>query len=132
MESKRVVLVDNDEIDLVITKQILDNNNMASDISMFRSGWELIHFLSSNEPIDYPDYVLLDFKMPGQTGLQVLDELKVLLDKNEVSHLPRFIISTCSTDFEDLKAIQKNNMVDGFMYKPVNPERLSEILATFE
>ncbi|UJX40020.1 LytTR family DNA-binding domain-containing protein [Desulfovibrio sp. JY] len=68
---------------------------------------------------DKPDIVLLDIRMPGQDGFEVLRQAR------DFAHVPLFIFVTAFDEYA-IKAFEQN-AVD-YLLKPVAPERLAESL----
>lgn len=69
---------------------------------------------------DRPDLVLLDIRMPGQDGFEVLRQAR------EFARVPLFIFVTAYDEYA-IKAFEQN-AVD-YLLKPVSPARLAESLA---
>ena len=66
-----------------------------------------------------PDLILLDFQMPGGTGLEVLKRLRM---STKTQHIPVVVIS--ATDSEEVEsAVRKLGAAD-FLHKPVEKEQL--------
>ena len=68
---------------------------------------------------DRPDLVLLDIRMPGRDGFDVLREAR------GCEHVPLFIFVTAFDEYA-IKAFEQN-AVD-YLLKPVSPDRLAESL----
>ncbi|EFL51799.1 two component transcriptional regulator, LytTR family [Solidesulfovibrio fructosivorans JJ]] len=68
---------------------------------------------------DKPDIVLLDIRMPGQDGFEVLRQAR------DFAQVPLFIFVTAYDEYA-IKAFEQN-AVD-YLLKPVAPERLAESL----
>lgn len=66
-----------------------------------------------------PDAILLDLKLPGISGWDVLDELK---DDFSLRHIPVHILSATE---ETLDAYKRGAL--GFLSKPVSPEELDSV-----
>jgi CheY-like chemotaxis protein len=71
-----------------------------------------------------PDAILLDLKLPGMSGWQVLDILK---QNPYTRHIPVHILSAME---ENLDAYKMGAI--GFLSKPVNPDGLEEVFRKLE
>jgi CheY-like chemotaxis protein len=71
-----------------------------------------------------PAAIILDLKLPGMSGWNVLDALK---DDPDMRHIPVHIMSV---DDEDLSAYQRGAM--GFLTKPVNQKALESAFGKIE
>jgi len=67
---KLILLVDDDEIHLTITKSEL---NDEYEVVMVKSGEEALEFLGKSQTI--PDIILLDILMPTMDGWEVFDKI---------------------------------------------------------
>ena len=74
MDNKiKILVVDDDpKVPWIISEGLGKEYNVDS----VRDGSEAISYLSQISPSVKPDLILLDIKMPGQSGLDVLDKLK--------------------------------------------------------
>lgn len=78
------------------------------------------------EKISYlqPDIVILDIKMPGMTGLEVM---KAVNSDNKISKLPKFIILSGFSDFEYAQTAI-NSGAKAYLLKPVDEDELQKIV----
>ncbi len=67
-----------------------------------------------------PDLITLDVTMPGKSGVAIFKELRADPDLN---HVPVFII-TGVHEFRQMMYSQSAQPPEGYMEKPVDPERL--------
>ena len=74
-----------------------------------------------------PDVVLLDIKMPGLTGLEVLDALKLNAGKPGAEAGPPIVIFVTAFDRFALDAFDRAAF--DYLLKPVEPARLAQALA---
>ncbi len=74
MDNKiKILVVDDDpKVPWIISEGLGKEYNVDS----VRDGSEAISYLSQISPSVKPDLILLDIKMPGQSGLDVLEKLK--------------------------------------------------------
>ena len=72
-EKVKILIIDDDpKVPWIITEGLGE----GYEINSARDGQEAISVLSQNKPEDKPDLILLDIKMPGQSGLEVLEKIK--------------------------------------------------------
>ena len=67
---------------------------------------------------EFPDIILLDVRMPGLSGIEVLEQIK------QAGHNPAVIMITAAPQLEDVKAALKMGAYD-FVSKPLNFEELA-------
>jgi CheY-like chemotaxis protein len=78
-----VVIVDDDEADIVLTRRVIEATWPQVRALAVKSGEALIRYLqgedefSDREKYPYPTFLLLDLKMPGMHGFDVLRWLTV-------------------------------------------------------
>jgi len=72
-----------------------------------------------------PDFVLLDFMMPGMNGLRTLEEMRTVPNGE---HVPIFLLTAAQDRYLEEQA--KDAGATGFLPKPLNLEILETILHT--
>ena len=121
MNYKRVLIVDDTEIDREILRNILKNDFDVMEASNGYTGLETI--LSGKHHLDA---VLLDISMPIINGFDILKHMK----DNNITDLPVLLITAEATKDNVKRAAEYN--VSGFISKPFEPEfvldRLGSIL----
>lgn len=118
-------IVDDDEVELYVSQRILKIKNLAQTIDVYRSGEELIEALQKDEV--KPDFILLNYRMSGENGLEILQKIKSL-NLIEPGRAPFFILTSSTADLADLDAIKNDQNIDGFLYKPLIALKLKEKL----
>ena len=88
--NKRVLLVDDDEEDCYIFRQVAHQVDKELEIDCVTSGAELLELLKMKDP---PDYIFLDLNMPGMHGLECL---RHLTHKGALRNTPVIVYSTSS------------------------------------
>lgn len=115
----KVLLVEDDETTIFLTKLVLDNKEIKNiDITM--NGLEALLYIEKN----CPDLIILDISMPIMDGFEFLDRR----DKNNLCPNSQIVILTSSIRPEDKKkAFSYNNVID-YMEKPLTSEKVDVIL----
>jgi CheY-like chemotaxis protein len=122
---KRILLVEDDQMDIELIIEALDEYNLANEIVVARDGVEALDYLYRREafadrPNGNPMVILLDLKMPKLDGVQVLRQIK----SDEQLCLVPVVILTSSRESRDLKecyALGANSYV-------VKPVRFNEFI----
>jgi CheY-like chemotaxis protein len=86
----QVIFADDDEDDHFFFEKALDEISIATDLTCFINGEDLIQFLSKNI-LHLPDIIFLDLNMPRKNGLDCLIEIK---QNKKLQHIPVIIYST--------------------------------------
>ena len=74
---RTVILVDDDESDLTLSKTLLQKAGGIGNIGTFTHGEDVIEYLTHLEPgAALPLAIVLDVKMPGFTGLDLLEWIR--------------------------------------------------------
>jgi len=85
--SRNVLVIDDDETDVLILTHAFRSVDDTITVHHAVSGDDGLTYLQQNRP----DLVLLDLKMPGVSGLEVLSSLK---DEGETRNIPVIIFSS--------------------------------------
>lgn len=123
-----VLLVDDDEINNFISIKLIKKAILNTNITACLNGKFAIDQLlelQQKDPESLPDYILLDINMPIMNGWDFLDEYKRLgidpLKKTKI-----YIISS-SVFSNDISKAKSYALVQDFISKPLNVERIKEI-----
>lgn len=128
MDSKRILLVDDDANDVELALSSLQEQNLAKRVDVARDGAEALDYLyrrgsfvdrSSGNPI----VIFLDLKMPKVDGHQVLHQVKI--DPNLMS-IP-IVMLTSSREEKDLIKSYKHH-ANAYVVKPVNFESYIKVV----
>ncbi len=128
-----VLLVDDDEINNFISIKLIKKAISNADITACLNGKFAIDELvamQQEDPETLPDYILLDINMPIMNGWEFLDEYKRLnIDPNKKTKI--YIISS-SVFSNDISKAKSYPLVQDFISKPLNVERIREIFNVYE
>lgn len=103
MESRTILLVEDNPDDEALTLRALRKNHVQNDLIVVRDGAEALEYLfatgayASRDPEAMPAVVLLDLKLPKVDGLEVLRRVRA----DERTRLLPVVILTSSTEEQD-------------------------------
>jgi CheY-like chemotaxis protein len=122
---KRILLVEDDHMDIELTLNTLSEYNLRNETVVVRDGVEALDYLYrrkqfSQRPKDNPIVILLDLKMPKMGGIQVVREIK---KDDHLKQIPIVILTSSRVD-SDLEECYKLG-VNAYVVKPV---RFSEFV----
>ncbi len=121
MDLLKIFIADDEESIRNGLKVILDWNECGCKIcGEANNGKDAIQSIIDIQP----DIILLDIKMPGFTGLEVMKEVTKYYEKNKLT-LPSFIILSGFADFEYAKEAL-NLGAKSYILKPVDEDELQD------
>ncbi len=128
---KMVLLVDDNPIDNLINKKIIQNNCFAKEIKTFTSAKAALQFLKNN--INKESFgnhlgeivIFLDIRMPEMDGFQFLEEYQNL-NENILGICKIYMLSS-TLDPLDKKRISQNKHIHKFFSKPLSNKFVEEI-----
>ncbi len=111
-----VLIVDDSKVSRMITKKIVLEISPNISILEAASGDEALELLKSNEP----EAAILDFHMPGLTGLELAEKLKDLM--------PNLVITMLTANIQNEIKAQAEALGVGYLTKPAKKEDLETFL----
>ena len=130
MKETELLLVEDNENDILLTKRALTKSNIKNEIIVARDGAEAIDYLfgnGTNSCLDgnlCPMLILLDIHLPKIDGLEVLKRIR----DDKRTRLCRVVILTSSKEETDLiRSYQLG--VDSFIPKPVDFLQFAEVVS---
>lgn len=116
-----VLAEDNDDHALLIQMALERAVDGVVSVRRARNGAEAVELVRE----EAPDLLLLDLKMPGQAGHEVLDELK---SDPRLKRIPVAVLTSSDRDEDMAKAYGLGG--NHFITKPESPAELEELLRT--
>lgn len=129
MESDMILLVEDDPNDELLTLRALRLSNIKKEVKVVRDGIQALDFLfcknayADRDPADQPVLILLDIKLPGIDGLEVLRRLRA---NPRMRFVPVVMLSS-SKEEQDLKEAYRNG-ANSFLRKPVDFTQFMEYI----
>ena len=121
-KGKKVLVVDDNEINILIVKRILNTWGLENDVAA--DGEEAISKVMENAY----DLILMDINMPGIDGFETTSIIRDL--KGEYFQKVPVIALTGSTEYYDSTKIATSGM-NGYLLKPFNHDKVKSVLTEF-
>ena len=121
-----VLLVEDDEGDVLMTREALDEGKVFNRLNVVGDGVEAIAYLRREKPyaeVTRPDLVLLDLNLPKRDGLQVLEEVKA---DPELRRIPIVVLTTSEAEEDVLRSYDLH--ANAYVTKPVDFDRFVEVI----
>jgi CheY-like chemotaxis protein len=113
-----ILIIDDDLNDVAITQSILAETGRELEITAVSSGEAALELLRSTE--DLPSEILLDIKMTGVDGIEILCEIRA---PENLKRLPVVVVTKSSLQADREKAFAAG--ADGFLKKSFNIDQFS-------
>ncbi len=124
-----LLVIDNDQVNSFVLKNIITRNYAMSKVNLIADGSEALKELhqrdNANQP--FPDIILLDIYMPIMDGFEFLDHYTDLYAHKES------LIFTMSNSLikEDQQRANDYSVVKGFITKPLIYNNIQFIIETY-
>lgn len=119
---RRIILVDDDEVDRQIFISALEDLNLNAEIVQFSNGVDLIaHLLDPRT--DRPDLIFLDLNMPLMNGEECLSDIRREPELDKIS----VIIYSGYYDNSKMEILKKNG-ADHYFLKPDSIGELKNLI----
>ncbi|WP_114779137.1 response regulator [Botryobacter ruber] len=129
---KRVVLIDDDQVNNFVCESIIKNEKFADEVISFEWAEDALSFLketSEHDPSRFPELIFLDINMPGMDGWAFMDEYRLL--PHEVTEKCSLFVLSSAVDRKDIMSAKNHQEVRDFFSKPLSPEILEFIKEEF-
>jgi len=130
INSKTILLVEDNLQDEILTLRALRRANLINQIDVVRDGQQALDYLfrqgefADREGPDLPTVVLLDIGLPRLSGLEVLERLRA---DTRTALLPVVILTSSDEDRDRLKSYEVG--ANSFVRKPVDFAEFAETVA---
>ncbi len=124
-----ILLVEDNKMDVVLTLDAFREAHLANKIHVVNNGEEALQYIfgegkfSNRKVYTMPNLILLDLKMPGIDGFEVLKRIK---NTPEIKRIP-VIILTSSKEEGDL-SMGYDLGANSYLVKPVSFEGFLEVV----
>ncbi|HCA44098.1 MAG TPA: response regulator [Bacteroidetes bacterium] len=128
MKSINILLVEDNEGDIVLTKEALEESKILNTVSVAKNGREALDFVFKQNGFENaatPDLILLDINLPLKNGHEVL---KIIKEDDSVKHIPIIMLTTSSTESDVLFSYK--NHANCFITKPVEVTAFIEAITS--
>lgn len=131
MNSKNILLVEDNPSDVKLTKRALEQNQITNELIVAEDGEEALDYLfatgqyAGRDVRDLPAVMLLDLKLPKIEGLEVLQRIRA----NELTRLMPVVILTSSNQEVDMIA-SYNLGANSYIRKSVDFKQFTEAVRT--
>lgn len=122
---KRVMIVDDNVIDQMITSRILKVNYTYGEIVTMMSAAEALDYLDDhiNEPALLPNLILLDLDMPSINGFGFLERFNKYA--NSIKMICSIVVLTASQVENDIARVKSHPDVVKLIAKPLDKDSLT-------
>ena len=121
-----VLLVEDDEGDVLMTREALDEGKILNRLHVAGDGVEALAFLRrEGEHADAarPDLILLDLNLPRVDGRQVLREIKA---DDDLRRIPVVVLTTSEAEEDVLRSYDLH--ANAYVSKPVDFDRFVTVI----
>jgi two-component system response regulator len=129
MHQKMILLVEDNPDDEALTLRALTKSRVLNKVEVARDGAEALDFLfcrgayAERDPMEQPQIILLDLKLPKVDGLEVLRQIR---SEPRTRMLP-VVILTSSKEEQDLIAAYSGG-ANSYVRKPVDFNQFVEAI----
>lgn len=130
MKTAHILLVEDNEGDIVLTKEALEEKKIISKVSVVKNGKEALDFVFQKgdyESAEVPDLILLDINLPLKNGHEVLEIIKF---DDRTKKIPVVMLTTSSSR-DDIDRAYKLN-ANCYITKPVEIDDFMKAITSIE
>ena len=123
-ETLRILHVEDNEAHAELVRRGFEDHRIGNEIEHVMTGEEALTRLADClRRRQLPDVVLLDLRLPGIDGLEVLTAIR---DTEGLEELPVVILTTSEAEWDRLKAYERH--MNGYIVKPFDFDSFAVLL----
>jgi CheY-like chemotaxis protein len=128
MSTKKILLIDDSEMDNFINKTIIEKTKIPVTIEVKTSALEALAYLEklTYDLDSFPDIIFLDIRMPLMDGFQFMEEYVKFPD--EVKESCKVYMLSSSLDQGDIEKSENYNEVEKYLTKPLAHHPLTKLI----
>ncbi len=107
---KTILIIDDNEDDILLTELVLSRVAPQCRREVARKGEYGLALLRDGRPL--PAVILLDLKMPGMSGFDVLREIRA---DSRLEHIPIIVVTSSTLEADEKEACRAG--ADSFLHK---------------
>jgi two-component system, response regulator len=125
----QILLVEDNHMDVVLTLDAFKEAKLKNKINVARNGQEALDYLFGNgkyadrNEFPIPSLILLDLKMPGIDGFEVLRQIK---NTEKLKRIPVVILT--SSKEEGDRALSYDIGANSYLLKPVSFDGFTDVV----
>lgn len=126
-DKRTILLVEDNPGDEALTLRALNKNNIRNDVVIARDGVEALDYLfgtgayAGRDPLELPELVLLDLKLPKVDGLEVLRSIR---GDERTRLLPVIMLTSSLEDRDVIESYAKG--CNSYVRKPIDFTEFTE------
>jgi CheY-like chemotaxis protein len=121
---KSILLIDDSEDDVFFMKQAIDAGQLACNVIVLQKGEDAVQYLATAaEQGSLPDIIILDVKMPGMDGHEVLNWIRT---RPGFRHIPVVMLTISNFDRDKDRAYHLG--ANSYLVKPRKSEELNAMV----
>ncbi|MBB6129246.1 response regulator [Mucilaginibacter lappiensis] len=124
-------IIDNNKIYAYGFKKLLSIKDLSNQVTHFENGSDAIaHLRNPGNALNLPDIIFLDLSMPVMDGWEFMKEFEEI--KSQLGKKISVYILSSSIDSHDIDRAKNIPSVSGYIFKPVDIQRLQEIFKNLQ
>ncbi len=119
MKNYKVLFIDDREMDNMLNRLMVREEQLPFDATYITSGEEALEFLNDQTEEDFPQIIFIDINMPVMNGFDFVDEYNAQLAKQpKAINTTLCFLTSSSSDSEKERALGMQN-ISAFYNKPI-------------
>jgi len=120
------LIIDDNEIDQLVTGKLLQTKLGATRILTFNNGKEGLDWMEQNSNTDLNIILFLDIKMPVMNGFEFMEKFKAL--NENIKRRTRIFMLSSTLNPEEIERAIRYEHVDTILEKPLSTDQLSNLM----
>lgn len=121
-----IIIIDDDALSVFTIERLIKKSSPSTVVQSFLSGEKALAHFSALDRGSFPNVILLDLYMPVMDGWQFLEAYQAKGFENKFSTI--YILSS-SIDERDATLAEEHGLIQEFLKKPLQKEKLASLLA---